>query len=86
MYAANPCSPAVRSLMSEGELICMTTPSQGNRIPDGARVILDNGAFGKGYPGDHAWEAWLFSMRHLADRAEWRHRVEALGPRPPAGC
>lgn len=39
----------------------MTTPAQGNRIPDGALWAADNGAFGDGYPGDDEWLAWLRS-------------------------
>lgn len=32
----------------------MTTPAQGNRVPDGCPVGVDNGKFGSGYPGDAA--------------------------------
>jgi hypothetical protein len=45
--------------MEAGRLGCMTTPAQGNRVPDGAMVGADNGCFGDGYPGDDAWFAWL---------------------------
>lgn len=55
--------------MEAGYLACITTPRQGNRIPENARIVLDNGVFGKGYPGDRAWEAWLHSRRDLAPRA-----------------
>lgn len=37
----------------------IATPKQGNRLPDGVAWIADNGCFGKGYPGDDAWLAWL---------------------------
>lgn len=37
----------------------ITTPLQGNAIPPGAECIADNGCFGKGYPGDDKWLAWL---------------------------
>jgi hypothetical protein len=37
----------------------MTTPAQGNRIPDGARYACDNGKFGKGWPGADRWFEWL---------------------------
>jgi hypothetical protein len=45
--------------MSAGLLACMTTPSQGNRVPDGAWWAADNGKFGKGWPGTRAWWEWL---------------------------
>ncbi|WP_220188435.1 hypothetical protein [Streptomyces phytophilus] len=45
--------------MEAGRLGCMTTPAQGNRVPDGALIGADNGCFGDGYPGDDQWFAWL---------------------------
>jgi hypothetical protein len=45
--------------MSAGELDCIVTPKQRRPIPEGAWFCADNGAFGKGYPGDDAWWAWL---------------------------
>jgi hypothetical protein len=59
LYAANPSTQAVRDHMTAGDLACITTPKQGNRLPDGARLCLDNGVFGKGYPGDGQWWAWV---------------------------
>lgn len=58
-YFANPSTPRVRTAMADGLLGCIVTPKQGNRIPDGVRLAADNGCFGKGYPGDDAWWAWL---------------------------
>lgn len=59
--------------MSAGLLGCMTTPAQGNRIPDGARYAADNGKFGKGWPGLEKWRAWLAATvaRYGADRCLW---------------
>jgi hypothetical protein len=59
--------------MSAGLLGCMTTPAQGNRIPDGALYACDNGKFGKGWPGADAWFAWLQRQvdRYGADRCLW---------------
>jgi hypothetical protein len=54
----------VRSAMSAGLLDCMTTPAQGNRIPDRANFACDNGKFGKGWPGADAWFAWLRRTIH----------------------
>lgn len=48
--------------MAAGLLGCIVTPKQGNRIPDVAVLAADNGAFGKGYPGDDAWWAWLSGL------------------------
>lgn len=48
--------------MTAGLLGCIVTPKQGNRLPDGVSFCADNGAFGKGYPGDDAWWAWLQTL------------------------
>lgn len=58
-YFANPSTPKVREAMTAGLIDCIVTPKQGNRIPEGAIICADNGCFGKGYPGDDAWYAWL---------------------------
>jgi len=55
--------------MSAGVIDCIVTPAQGNRIPDGAYICADNGCFGKGYPGDEAWWAWLQTLP--ADRCRF---------------
>jgi hypothetical protein len=59
--------------MSQGLLDCMTTPAQGNRIPDGAMYACDNGKFGKGWPGAEAWFDWLTATveEYGADRCLW---------------
>jgi hypothetical protein len=75
-YFANPSTQRVRDAMSAGLLDCIVTPKQGNRIPDGARLCADNGAYGKGYPGDDAWWAWLQQLP--ADRC-----VFAVAPDVP---
>lgn len=61
MYVGTPSSPTVRQAMSDGLLACITTPKQGNRVPEGAAWCADNGVFGKGFPGEDAWWAWLSS-------------------------
>ncbi|MFD7015210.1 hypothetical protein [Streptomyces sp. NPDC059928] len=45
--------------MRAGLLACMTTPAQGNVIPDRALYACDNGKFGRGWPGAENWFAWL---------------------------
>lgn len=59
--------------MSAGLIGCMTTPAQGNRIPEGALYACDNGKFGKGWPGADAWFDWLDRTveRYGADRCLW---------------
>lgn len=48
--------------MRDGQLGYIDTPAQGNARPDGVAWAADNGCFGKGYPGDDAWLAWLAGM------------------------
>ena len=73
LYLATPSGPDVRAAMSAGLLGCMTTPAQGNRIPDGALYAADNGKFGTGWPGADRWFDWLETTvtRYGADRCLW---------------
>ena len=59
LYFANPSTPLVREAMTRGRLGLIDTPAQGNKYVPGAAWCADNGCFGKGYPGDDAWLAWL---------------------------
>jgi hypothetical protein len=59
IYLGNPSSREIRSAMSHGLLACMTTPAQGNPVPEQAFYACDNGRFGKGWPGHAAWFDWL---------------------------
>lgn len=56
--------------MSNGLLAAITTPAQGNDLPDGCMIGADNGKFGKGWPGPEKWFAWLAGTvtRYGADR------------------
>lgn len=65
-YFANPSTAKVRDAMTAGLIDCIETPKQGNRPVEGVIWCADNGCFGKGYPGDDEWYAWLESN---ADRA-----------------
>jgi hypothetical protein len=58
-YYANPSKGAVTDAMQAGALGMIATPAQGNALPAGVSWCADNGCFGKGYPGDAAWLAWL---------------------------
>jgi hypothetical protein len=59
LYFANPSTHAVREAMIDGHIAFIDTPAQGNRRPAGITWCADNGCFGKGYPGDERWFAWL---------------------------
>jgi hypothetical protein len=85
LYLGTPSGPDVRAAMSAGLIGCMTTPAQGNRIPDGALYACDNGKFGcdgngRNWPGLDRWRAWLVRTvdRYGADRCLW-----ALAPDIP---
>jgi hypothetical protein len=73
LYVGTPSGPDVRAAMSAGLLACMTTPAQGNRIPDGALYACDNGKFGKGWPGADRWFEWLCTTvdRYGPERCLW---------------
>lgn len=59
LYLATPSGPEVRAAMSKELLGCMTTPAQGNRVPDGCKIGADNGKFGKAWKGADHWWSWL---------------------------
>lgn len=67
LYLANPCGPAVIAAMSRGEIGLIDTPGQnqpmrvGQAHATGVAWCADNSCFGKSYPGDEAWWAWLNS-------------------------
>lgn len=48
--------------MATGELDLIATPAGGARPAEGVTWCADNGCFGKGYPGDERWIAWLASF------------------------
>lgn len=62
LYLANPCTPQVVAAMRDGLIGYLDTPAQGNVRPAGVVWAADNGCFGRGYPGDDAWLAWLSGM------------------------
>lgn len=82
IYLATPSSPAVREAMRAGAIGCMTTPVQGNRVPGGCWWGADNGAFGKGYPGDDAWVAWLDSRPWDRSRCLFATAPDIVGDAP----
>lgn len=73
LYLGTPSSKQVRDAMSAGLLGCMTTPAQGNVIPDRALYACDNGKFGKDWRGHDHWFAWLERTirRYGPERCLW---------------
>lgn len=85
LYLGTPSGPDVRAAMSAGLIGCMTTPAQGNVVPDGALYACDNGKFGcdgkgRNWPGTERWWDWLQRTvtRYGPDRCLW-----ALAPDVP---
>jgi hypothetical protein len=66
IYFANPSTQPVRDAMAGGFLGAIMTPAQGNRLPDCALFIIDNGCGpgrggkpGTAYPGDEHYLGFL---------------------------
>lgn len=79
LYAGNPSTQAVRDAMNAGRLVCIATPKQGNRVPDAASVVLDNGVYGKGWPGEDKWLAWLTKHQPIAGRVLFAVAPDVVG-------
>lgn len=62
MYLANASSSMVRDAMRAGLIGQMVTPAEGRKPLSGVSYAADNGRYGKGYPGDVQWFAWLNSL------------------------
>lgn len=57
----------------------IATPLQGNVIPPAVRWCADNGCYGKGYPGDGEWLAWLAERMHAANRCAFATAPDVVG-------
>lgn len=66
LYLCNPSTDAVVAQMRRGALGFIDTPAQRQKRPGVALWCADNGVFGKGFPGEQAWFAWL--QRQAAKR------------------
>lgn len=53
--------------MEAGRIGYIDTPAQGNLRPEGVTWCADNGAFGKGYPGDDGFLDWLARQDNRQD-------------------
>lgn len=73
-WFGNPSTARVRDRMvwrakhRGGDFGCITTPKQGNTLPDDAPLIADNGRYGNGWSSFGRWVGWLESMQDIADR------------------
>lgn len=79
IYFANPSTERVRAAMRAGLLGCITTPAQGNLVPEGSAWCADNGVFGSGYPGDDAWLSWLASRPWPKNRCMFVTAPDVVG-------
>jgi hypothetical protein len=55
------------------------TPAQRRIRPEGVIWCADNGCFGKGYPGDEKWLAWLAKHAHDAERCLFATAPDVVG-------
>lgn len=78
-YFANPSTQKVRDAMTSGLLDVIETPKQGNRPVEGVTWCADNGCFGKGFPGDAAWFAWLEANAYRAATCAFAVAPDVVG-------
>lgn len=80
MYFTNPTKSAqVREYMRAGVLGFIDTPKQQNIRPADIAWCADNGCFGKGYPGDDRWLAWLDKHSGDADTCWFATAPDVVG-------
>lgn len=60
LYLATTSSRSVRDAMRSGTLGFVRTPGGGSFV-EGAKFCVDNGRFGKGWPGAEKWWEWVTS-------------------------
>jgi hypothetical protein len=65
--------------MAAGLIGYIDTPLQGNARPPGVTWCADNGCFGKGYPGDEKWFAWLERNAHDAGTCVFATAPDVVG-------
>ncbi len=79
LYFANPSSQKVRDAMRKELLGYIDTPAQGNKREPGVAWVADNGCFGKGYPGDIQYIAWLLANRDDAGTCLFATAPDVVG-------
>lgn len=65
--------------MTTGTIGMIATPAEGRSPEDARWWAADNGCFGKGYPGDTEWLAWLSSHAAHADRCLFATAPDVVG-------
>jgi hypothetical protein len=80
LYLANASSPTVRAAMLRGELGQMCTPAEGRAPLPGVQWAADNGCYGKGFPGEARWLAWLRRHAGHASRCLWATAPDVFLP------
>lgn len=79
LYLANASSPRVREAMAAGAIGMMATPAERRSPAAAAYWAADNGCFGKGYPGDDAYLAWLDKHAEHAGRCLFATAPDVVG-------
>lgn len=79
LYLANASNELVRAAMLAGELGQITTPRERRAPLPGVIWAADNGCFGKGYPGDEKYLAWLDRHAHAASRCLFATAPDVVG-------
>lgn len=79
-YFATPSGPRVREAMTSGLIDMVTTPAQGNVLPEGVGWMADNGCFGDGFPGYGKWITWLESYQDRAGNCRFVVAPDVFDP------
>lgn len=81
IYYANPSGGAVLDAMRApgSNLGMIDTPAQGNALPYDVDWCADNGCFGKGYPGDDGYLAWLACRTDRVGRCAFATAPDVVG-------
>lgn len=79
IYLGNKSSGAIAESMSSGALGMMCTPAEGKTPASAAIWAADNGCFGRGYPGDDKYLAWLRRHAIHADRCLFATAPDVMG-------
>lgn len=80
LYLANASTAAVRDAMRCGLLGQMCTPAEGRAPLPGVSWAADNGCFGRGFPGEQRWWAWLRRHAHHARRCLFATAPDVFDP------
>jgi hypothetical protein len=80
LYFANPTGNRdVHRAMSAGQIGYIATPNQGNRRPEGATWIADNGCFSTNYVGDAQWFSWLRARTSVRESCWFATAPDVVG-------